>query len=368
MSTKQRISWMILLFGLLLGVAVPISRMAFFAFIPFETNSEEAKVIQVQKGQNPNDITKLLVSNGIISDGKTFIWLGRIARQWKYIKAGEYQVSPNMSPLEIFSILTSGVSVAHPITVREGENMYEVADDLVSKGLVDRGQFIHLCTDTTFMKSLGIFKETPPPTLEGYLFPETYFFNKTMSANDLIRQMVRHFSSYWGKAQDERAQQLGMTRHQVLTLASIIEKETGAPEERPIISSVFHNRLEKGMRLQSDPTTIYGMWERYEGKIHRSDLNAKNAYNTYAIQALPAGPIANPGREAIQAALFPTQSAFLYFVSHNDGTHEFSRTLEEHNRAVKKYQLDPKARAGKSWRDRLKKPASIQPVQSVPGR
>jgi UPF0755 protein len=171
----------------------------------------------------------------------------------------------------------------------------------------------------------------------------------------MIRQMTRHFLSFWGKEQELRAKELGMTRHQVITLASIIEKETGAPEERPLISSVFHNRLKKRMKLQSDPTTIYGMWERYRGKIHKSDLYVKNEYNTYFVTALPAGPIGNPGKEAIRAALYPSESPFFYFVSHNDGTHEFSRTFQEHNRAVQKFQVDPKAREGKSWRDRLKK-------------
>ena len=146
-----------------------------------------------------------------------------------------------------------------------------------------------------------------------------------------------------------------MSRHQVVTLASIVEKETGATSERPLISSIFHNRLRKHMRLQSDPTTIYGMWDRYAGKIHKSDLSTFSVYNTYTIPALPVGPIANPGKEAIHAALYPAQSDYLFFVSHNDGTHEFTRSYGEHTRAVGKFQLDPKAREGKSWRD-LKKP------------
>src|SRR6185312_975952 len=135
----------------------------------------------------------------------------------------------------------------------------------------------------------------------------------------------------------------------------IIEKETGAPQERPMISSVFHNRLRKRMKLQSDPTTIYGIWKRYDGNIHKSDLSTQNPYNTYFVPALPVGPISNPGREAIRAALNPATSDYLYFVSHNDGTHEFSTTYENHTKAVKKFQLDAKARAGKSWRDLYKK-------------
>jgi UPF0755 protein len=265
-----------------------------------------------------------------------------------------------MSPIEIFSTLTSGISAAHPITVREGENFYEIANDLEAKGLASAEHFVRLCKDPQFIASLGIFKEKLPPTLEGYFFPDTYFFNRTLTDSDMIKQMVRHFLVFWTPQIDARAKLLQMTQHEVLTLASIIEKETGVPDERPIISSVFHNRLKKRMKLQSDPTTIYGMWERYEGKIHRSDLLEKNSYNTYSVKALPIGPIGNPGKEAIEAALNPANTNYFYFVSHNDGTHQFSTTIEEHNQAVRRFQIDPKAREGKSWRDYLRKTSNTK--------
>jgi UPF0755 protein len=137
----------------------------------------------------------------------------------------------------------------------------------------------------------------------------------------------------------------------------MIEKETGAPEERPLISSVFHNRLEKKMRLQSDPTTIYGIWDRYQGNLHKADLLERNEYNTYQIPGLPIGPISNPGKEALEAALYPAKSPFLYFVSHNDGTHEFTSPYQDHQAAVRRFQLDPKAKSGKSWRDLAKRHA-----------
>jgi UPF0755 protein len=209
------------------------------------------------------------------------------------------------------------------------------------------------CRDPKLIASLPIKEH--PQTLEGYLFPDTYFLNKTMTAAEIIRGMVRKFAAVWGPDQDARAKELGMTQHQVITLASIIEKETGAPQERPLISSVFHNRLQKRMRLQSDPTTIYGIWDRYDGNLHKSDLSAQNPYNTYYVPALPIGPISNPGREAIRAALYPSPSNFLYFVSHNDGTHEFTSTYTQHINAVKRFQLNPRARDGKSWRDLTKK-------------
>lgn len=339
-----------------LFILIPLVRLVFFSMTPLQPGSAESFLVELNKGQGPNDLARNLVSQQIISDGKEFLWLGRLTRKWGHIKAGEYRVSPGMTPLAVLNTFTSGVSAAHPLTVREGENMYEIAEDLSSKGLTTREIFLTLCRDPAFIASLGFFGENLPSTLEGYLFPDTYFFNRTLKAEDMLRSMVKHFFQFWSKAEDEKTAALKMTRHEVITLASMIEKETGATEERPMISSVFHNRLKVHMKLQSDPTTIYGMWENYHGKIHRSDLIAKNPYNTYFIPALPIGPIANPSREAIDAALNPVQSRYFFFVSHNNGTHEFTENYQQHNRAVAKFQLDPKARQGKSWRDRLKKP------------
>jgi UPF0755 protein len=170
----------------------------------------------------------------------------------------------------------------------------------------------------------------------------------------MLQTMVKKYRTSWAQLKERFRTQiasLGLTEHQIVTLASMIEKETGAPEERPIISSVFFNRLRKKMRLQSDPTTIYGIWESYTGNIHRQDLLNPTPYNTYTVPALPIGPIGNPGMLALEAALNPSRSEYLYFVSKNEGRHSFSRTLQEHNSAVRKFQLDPKAREGKSWRD-----------------
>jgi UPF0755 protein len=331
-------------------------RFAYLAFAPASAGSKDQLVFEVQRGQGPNDVARALAEKGVVSDAANLIWLGRMTRQWGNLKAGEYQVSPAMTPLEILSVLTSGKSMSYPVTIREGANIYEVADLVAARGLMTKKQFLQLCRDPKFIATTGI--EPAPASLEGYLFPETYFVNKTTVVEELVRQMVRKTISLWGEAERARAQALGLSQHQVMTLASMIEKETGAPQERPIISSVFHNRLRKRMRLQSDPTTIYGMWERYTGNIRKSDLLTHSPYNTYTIPALPVGPIGNPGKEALQAALFPEQSEFLYFVSHNDGTHEFTRTFDEHSKAVRKFQLDPKARAGKSWRDLNRKTSS----------
>lgn len=355
-SGPARIIVALLLVFLAGGTLLQGASLAYFAYTPFKPQSaQEEVIIEIRKGQNSRELARLLVTNGVISGGdeRNLLWLGKISRQWKKIKAGEYKVSPAMTPIEIFGVITSGISVAHPVTVREGENMYEIGADLESKGLAPKVRFVELCRNQKMIAALG-FQTPTPPSLEGYLFPDTYFFNKTMSVEEIIRSMVKRFHSAWGEKEEARAKLLGFSRHQAVTLASMVEKETGAPQERPMISSVFHNRLRKKMRLQSDPTTIYGIWENYKGNIRRSDLVAVNPYNTYSIPALPVGPIANPGSEAIQAALYPATSDYLFFVSHNDGTHEFTRSFEEHNRAVQRFQLDPSAREGKSWRD-LKK-------------
>jgi UPF0755 protein len=326
------------------------AKLALFAFSPAAPGSTVKSIIEVRKGESAAEISRALGAQGAITDPKLFIHLGRLARQWSRIKTGEYEVSGAKTPVEIFGVITSGISVAHPVTVREGENMYEIAADIEGKKLAPPGKIISLCKDPKFIGSLGL---KPPlgPTLEGYLFPDTYFFNRAMSSEDMLRQMVRHFQRKWTAQHDARAAELGLTQLQTITLASMVEKETGDPRERPMISSAFHNRLRKRMRLQSDPTTVYGIWERYQGNIHRSDLLTVNGYNTYPLPGLPVGPISNPGSQAIEAALNPMKSEYIFFVSHNDGTHEFTATLDQHNAAVRKFQMDPKARQGKSWRD-----------------
>lgn len=336
----------------ILACLIPAARLFFFAVTPAaRVPAEDAsKVIVVPSGQGAIQLSIRLRNEGIISDANHFLWVGRIRMQLNDVKAGEYKLSPSMTPMQIWETITSGISVQYPLTIREGQNMYEIADDLQKQSLAKRSEFLKLCEDKEFMRELG-FQDPLPPSLEGYLFPDTYFFNSSMGPKAMIQQMVSHFRGVWKEEFDAQAKSLGMTRHQIVTLASIVEKETGAPEERPMISSVFHNRLKKRMRLQSDPTTIYGMWEEYDGNIRKKDLSRKNPYNTYTIPALPIGPIGNPGKASIEAALNPDGSDYLFFVSQNDGRHVFTRSYEEHRRAVQEYQLNRAAREGKSWRD-----------------
>ena len=241
-----------------------------------------------------------------------------------------------MTPAEILAMLLNGQVVLHPLTIPEGLTIVQIAELASQDGLTDRAEFLRLAKDRAFVASLGIKAET----LEGYLYPNTYKFPRAVKAREVLVTMVEQLRQVLGPDLLARMQELKMTMHEVLTLASVIEKETGSGGERSEISAVFHNRLKKHIPLQSDPTVIYGL-PAFDGNLHKKDLSSPSPYNTYRVQGLPPGPIANPGFQAIHATLYPSNSSYLYFVSRNDGTHQFSATLIEHNKAVEKYQKRP---------------------------
>jgi UPF0755 protein len=220
--------------------------------------------------------------------------------------------------------------------IPEGWTAAEVAQRLGALGLAEPEAFLAVVHDPASAGTLGVEGKS----LEGYLFPETYFLQRGIEAPEIARMLVEQFLAAW-RPLEEEARAQGMTMREVVTLASIVEKETGAATERPLIASVFRNRLRIGMRLDSDPTVIYGI-ARFDGNLRRVDLeNEQNPYNTYRIAGLPPGPIANPGGDALRAVVRPAQSDYLYFVSRNDGSHEFSRSLQEHARAVQRWQRNP---------------------------
>ena len=268
----------------------------------------------------------------------------------KKIRVGEYEISPKMSAFEILKKLSSGQSIEYSLTLQEGINMYEVAQLIEKKKLGRSSVFLKLCKNKKLIQEL---LGQDLPSLEGYLFPETYFLTKFTGEEKLIRKMVNRFKSVYSEfSQEEKP--LIKSRHEAVILGSVIEKETGAGFERPLISSVFHNRLKKKMRLQSDPTILYGILEQtgiMKKNITKRDILAPTKYNTYTVKGLPSGPISNPGRESLKAALYPKASEYLFFVSRNDGTHVFTTSYKDHLAAVRKFQLDSKARQGKSWRD-----------------
>ncbi len=336
-----------------LGVGFYLFR---FADTPVDSTKEANKVeFDLLRGMRPREIANELEKLGMVRNATVFYWIGKLNQSWSGIRAADYELNPAMTPDQIFKLFKSGIGIQHAFLVHEGDNIYQIASSMETSDLLAKKEFLKLLKSQEVIASFGLGNEGIR-TLEGYLFPNTYFYDKRESAEDLLKRMVDAFLRTWTPEYSARAKELGMTRKQIVTLASMIEKETGASFERPIIASVFYNRLKKKMRLQSDPTTIYGMWDRYTGKIHRSDLLTPSEYNTYTIAALPIGPISNPNPESIRAALYPAETDFLYFVSNNDGTHVFSKTYGEHNNWVRKTQLDPKAREGKSWRDLKTRP------------
>jgi UPF0755 protein len=244
-------------------------------------------------------------------------------------------LSPATSALNILEYLRKGILVTHPVTIPEGTGLREVASLLSALELVDKGAFVSYCFDAKTAESYDL----EAPGLEGFLYPDTYRFSKGLAVRAVVDVMVKRFFEKIEPLRD-RIEGTGMSLEQVVTLASIIEKETGSAPERPLIASVFLNRINKGMPLQSDPTAVYDIVD-FEGPITRKELGRRSAYNTYRVGGLPPGPICNPGLDSVLAVLEPARTDFLYFVSRNDGTHHFSKSLKEHNAAVQKYQRRP---------------------------
>lgn len=269
--------------------------------------------------------------------------------QWNGVmtkfKSGQYQIKTNSNLMDVYNTLLNGKTMATYFTVPEGKNMYEIGRMLEERGITSYEDFIMLCKKPEFVNELGINELT----VEGYLYPETYDFAQNLPADTVIKTMVREFRK---KIMSIDISQSKMSLEEIITLASMVEKETGDKSERPLIAGVFLNRLKIKMRLQSDPTTIYGMYERYNGNITKKDLLTPSEYNTYTIKALPIGPISNPGVASINAVLNPAEHRFLYFVSQNDGRHIFSESYGQHQDAVIKWQKTAKNRVGKSWRNK----------------
>jgi len=302
----------------------------------------ELTSIVVEKGAPFRRVADKLKAEGIISSERGFLFAAWLKGAERETKAGEYEFSPAMSPLAIIGMLKDGQVKQYTLTVPEGYTIRQIAGLLERKGLADKANFIALAKDVRLVKELGM----PGAGLEGFLFPDTYRLSRGMSLTAIIEVMAGRFKEVYNKEFSRLAKKRGMSLIEVVTLASIIEKETSKSSERALISSVFHNRLRRGIKLQSDPTVIYAI-RAFDGNIRKKDLKIKSAYNTYTHYGLPPGPIANPGREAIGAAISPAESKYLYFVSKNDGTHYFSSSYKEHARAVSKYQKHRKSRGSK---------------------
>lgn len=323
-----------------------------------QNNSEEV-IFKINPGDSLGLISQRLEDKNLVSKALYFKLMTQLKSQAQYLKVGEYALDRSMKPTEVLKVIVLGKSIQYKFTVPEGTNMYEIADIVEAEGFATKEEFLKLCRDQSLIRELlgqAYF------SLEGYLYPETYSFEKETSAKMIIKTMVENFKRVFpSTAQKESSKYkhvLKLSPREQVILASMIEKETGAPEERPMISSVFHNRLKKKMKLQSDPTIIYGMAVAtgvMTKNIRKRHILAPTPYNTYTVKALPIGPITNPGADALKAAANPVRSNNLYFVSRNDGTHVFTTNYKDHLKGVRDYQLNKKARTGKSWRDRLKK-------------
>lgn len=335
-STKPKMRrlrplWSLILV-LVLAVAWLVGDMLHFIRTP-ASSEPAAVVVEVPVGTSVPALSELLHGQALVRSAGKFRWLVRFKGAARQIKAGEYQLSTGLRPGELLNKIIRGEVRLHQITFPEGYTLKQMAALLEPGKLVNAERFIAAATDPPFVRSLGI----PATSLEGYLFPDTYRFARGLPVETVLRSFVTLFNQHFGPVQEEQAHKLGFTRHQVVILASVVEKETAAAEERPLIAGVFLNRLRRRIRLQSDPTVIYGL-RNFDGNLTRAHLQKDTPYNTYTRRGLPIGPICNPGAASIQAVLNPTSTPYLYFVAKKDGTHHFSTNLVEHNAAVFRHQ------------------------------
>ena len=310
---------------------MPVLRFSFF----IATAPGNGRNVQMQDFGHGSSIGKMaaeLEAKKIISSARLFTLYTRLRGADARLKAGTYQFNDGMKPAEIVDKMVAGDVYQRLFALPEGYSIYQAAELLHARGFFNRDAFLKQCRDRSLLKELDIKEKS----VEGHLYPGTYNILPAMGEADLIRQMVKKFNGMYAARFADRAARVGMSSTQVLTIASMIEKEAVEPSERPIISAVFHNRLKKGMRLQSDPTAVYGV-RAFAGRVSKQDILRPSPYNTYTINGLPAGPIGNPSIAAIEAALNPAPSNYLYFVAKKDGSHFFSTNLAEHNRAVNRY-------------------------------
>ncbi len=322
---------------MLLLVLVAAAWMAWAVLMPVRPAGP--KFVMLRPGWSSRHIARELRNAGVIRSSTAFL-LAHYVIHPKSLKAGEYKFDQSATVLDVHDRIARGDIYVHTVVVPEGFNMYEIAAAIEQAGLGSRADFLKLAqSDTSLISDL----DPQARSLEGYLFPDTYEFTRTQSLTDILNVMVRRFR------QETRALGLDVVPvnsaqprpdvHRIVTMASIVEKESAVPEERPLIAGVYYNRLEHNIALDADPSVIYAalLAGRYQGVIHQSDLELDSPYNTYRHAGLPPGPIANPGRDALRAALHPQPTDYLYFVSDAQGHHRFARTLDEHSRNVAAY-------------------------------
>jgi UPF0755 protein len=320
------------------GAGIVAYRAYTMAQEPFRGYDQEEVFFTVEKGATGIRIAQSLEERGIIRDRRLFVLALRFRAGGKSVQAGEYRFAEPLSTFDVLSKLVSGDTFTFAVTIPEGLTLVETAELLGERGLADPSAIRAAFEEESPVADL----DPEARNLEGYLYPTTYRFPRSVAPEELARTLAGQFKRVFDEKQRAQAAKLGLTARQVVTLASVIEKETGLAEERPLIASVFSNRLRIGMPLQSDPTIIYALElaGRFDGNLRRTDLELDSPYNTYRYPGLPPGPIASPGEASIRAVLQPAETSFLYFVSRNDGSHHFSSSYSEHLSAVREYQVE----------------------------
>ncbi len=325
-------SFLLIFLFIFLSSLLSFAFLLVFLFVPPRQSPGKVE-IKVERGEPFSSVLRELREKKVISNERIFALWARLLGADKKIHWGFYVLEPPLAPREILNRMLLGKGVFRRVTVPEGLTVNEIADLLEKTGIADKERFLMETRNPELLSFLRLEDEG----LEGYLFPDTYYFTPFTTEKDIIIAMVEQFRKVFSAQTVEQGKANGLSLHQVVTLASLIEKETGFNAERPLISGVFHNRLKLGIPLQSDPTVIYGL-KNFSGTLTHKDLQNQSPYNTYRIRGLPPAPICNPGLSSLMAALRPAQVSYLYFVSKNDGSHLFSVSLQEHNHAVRVYQ------------------------------
>lgn len=329
------------LFLLLLVLAAIAGVAGYFGFTraheKFKAYAEAEQFVEVPPGSGPATIGQSLVAAGVVRDPLTFraaLWLTGRARD---LKAGEYRFDQPMSAIEVVDKIARGDVYRRLVTFREGLTLFEMAKVYEQAGLGTAEDFEKAAQNAAVIKDL----DPQADNLEGYLFPDTYSLRRETPATTLVAQMVASFKKMFNDDLRAAAQSRGLSVREAVTLASLVEKESAVPDERPVVAAVYLNRRKIGMPMQADPTVIYALLRagKYDGNIRKEDLQIDSPYNTYRYPGFPPGPIASPGKASLDAAVTPAEVDYLYFVSKNDGSHVFARTLDEHNRNVQEWQV-----------------------------
>jgi peptidoglycan lytic transglycosylase G len=313
----------------------PVAAILLAWFHPYKNYPADEKIILIPRGTSSLEVARRLEAEGIVMHRTLFLTYLKILKRSGHLQAGEYQFQGTLTIPQVADKIIRGLVHYHEVTIPEGFSFFEISELLEQKGFAIREEFLSAVRRVDLVGDLT----QSPTSLEGFLFPDTYRLTRGETASEVVQSMIERFKQVYQNQLKIEIQHQPMSLKDVITLASLIEKETGADDERALVSAVFHNRLKRGMPLQCDPTVIYAAKLRgaFKGEIYRSDLSLDSAYNTYRYPGLPPGPIANPGLQSIEAALKPAAVDYLYFVSDNNGRHVFSTTLDQHNRAVASY-------------------------------